>query len=294
MENKFCSKCGAQLTDTDVFCSKCGFKIDEAESVENLSIQNTTSGEKIKKKGNVCSLLAIIFGAIGIIPLLNFLFLPPAIILAIIGLIICKNRKKGITIASIIVVILSLVVSFSWIAPSNNSSKSSNENKETSTVVSQPEEQYENISFPETVKTDCFEIYFDKVLISKEIRPKRTSGYYNYKSADDGKQYCYIKGTIKNISGSSHEISISGDFVFDDTYEYTGIMLKDVKNGVDIVYLGETIQPLETIDFYYACSVPNEMLNTYKSAEVKLDMSTDLWDSSVDTLYNKYCLSFSR
>ncbi len=178
--------------------------------------------------------------------------------------------------------------------PTSNSNKTSYEKTETVTTIPQEEERYESISFPETVKTECYEIYIDGVYFNKEIRPKRTDGWYNYKSAETGKQYCYIKGTIKNIAGVSHQISISGDFVFDSTYTYGGLMLKDVKNGFDIVSLYETIQPLETIDFYYACSVPDEMVNSYNSAEVKLDISTDLWDDNYDTLFDKYSLSFGK
>ena len=66
---------------------------------------------------NFLSALLNLFSFALIIPILNILFLPPAIILAIIGLCISKNRKKGRTIASIIVVSISLIVSLSWMGP---------------------------------------------------------------------------------------------------------------------------------------------------------------------------------
>ena len=115
-----CGKCGTPLVTGQEFCSKCGQKVGVMLD-HNVSSAINQFNANIKpekpKKGNVCSVLAIVFGSIGFIPLLNILFLPPAIILAIIGLCISKNRKKGRTIASIIVVSISLIVSLSWMGP---------------------------------------------------------------------------------------------------------------------------------------------------------------------------------
>ena len=208
---------------------------------------------------------------------------------------VLKRKGKGCLVVLLFPVILIAIISVVGMI-SRNDTYSNGVDGETTTrfIETTTEEQYEYISFPQTVRTDCFEIYVEGVYISKEIRPKRTNGYYSYKSAESGKQYCYIKGTIKNTAGTSHQISISGDFKFDNTYSYTGLLLKDVENGVDIVTMYETIQPLETVEFYYACCVPDEMINNYYSSEVKLDVSTDLFDSSCDTLYDKFCLSFSN
>ncbi len=67
-------------------------------------------------KSNKCAVLAIIFGAIGMIPFLNFIFLLPAIILAIIGIATGKGKKKGAMIASIVVVVISLIISIAWMS----------------------------------------------------------------------------------------------------------------------------------------------------------------------------------
>ena len=206
-------------------------------------------------------------------------------------------KRKGVgCLVALLLPVLAIVVLFVIGTVSSNNRNSNNANNDsviTTSYKPMTEEQYEFISFPETVRTDCFEIYIEGVYINKDIRPKRTNGRYSYKSADAGNQYCYIQGTIKNISGTSHEISISGDFTFNNTYSYTGLMLKDVENSVDIVTLYESIQPLETVDFYYACSVPNELINNYYSGEVKLDVSTDLFGNASDVLYDKFYLSFN-
>lgn len=118
-----CGKCGAPLTEGQEFCAKCGQKVGVIldQNVSNAINQFNANIKPDKpKKGNACSVLAIVFGSIGLIPLLNILFLPPAIILAIIGLCISKNRKKGRTIASIIVVSISLIISLLWMGPELN------------------------------------------------------------------------------------------------------------------------------------------------------------------------------
>ena len=124
-----CGKCGAPLMEGSEFCSKCGQKVGVMVS-QNVSSAinqfNANIKQEVPKKGNICSLLALIFGIIGFIPLLNILFLPPAIILAIIGFCISKNRKKGVTIASVIVVVVSLFVSLLWMFPGLFASKNFN------------------------------------------------------------------------------------------------------------------------------------------------------------------------
>lgn len=288
---KICKQCNNFLTDDVKFCPNCGCKIEENSNPTSTQIIATPP-----KKTNICSLLAVIFGAIGIIPLLNFLFLPTAIILAIIGLILSKNRKKGITIASVAVVIISLVISITWISPitSGNPVVGAKEDTETSQTLRSTEEQYEYISCPDTVTTDYFQINIESVYTSNEIRPTRTNGLYSYKQAESGKQYFYIKGTIKNTSGTTHQISFLGDFIFDNTYTYNGLLLKEVDNGIDNVLMYETIQPLEQLEFYYACCIPDETINNYISAEIKFEVISDLYDSSADTKYNKYSLEFIK
>lgn len=291
---KKCKMCNELLEDSAIFCSKCGCKTNE----ENILEQTKSTIILPPQKANICSKLAIIFGAIGIIPLLNILFLPAAVILGIIGLFTSKNKKNGVTIASVIVVVISLVISFVGLGdilsgkPITNTDSNSEMIQTSSDLIE--EEQHEYISFPETVTTDYFEIHIDGVYVSKEIRPMYTNGRYSYKSAERGKQFCFIKGTIKNTSGNSHQISILGDYTFDNVYSYDGLLLKDVENGVENVLMYETISPLEKITFYYVCSVPDETINNYDSAEVKFEVITDLYEGDYNTKYNKYSLSFGQ
>jgi RNA polymerase subunit RPABC4/transcription elongation factor Spt4 len=113
-----CGKCGAPINQGQEFCPKCGQKVGvilDANVSSAINQFNATIALPEKKKGSTCSLLAIIFGAIGIIPLLNFIFLLPALILGIIGIFNSKGKKKGRMIASIIVLVISLTVSVAWV-----------------------------------------------------------------------------------------------------------------------------------------------------------------------------------
>ena len=72
---------------------------------------NSETEPKVKNKPNICAILAIILGALSLIPCLNFVFLLPAIVLGIIAICVNKKRKKGLVIASSIVVAVSVICS---------------------------------------------------------------------------------------------------------------------------------------------------------------------------------------
>ena len=105
----YCRNCGTQLEEGLTLCPKCNEDINSF--ISDVPVQ------PIKKKANVCSILAIIFGTIGIVPLINILFLPIAIILTIVGVCVCKNRGKKSMVASIIVTIISIIISALWMIP---------------------------------------------------------------------------------------------------------------------------------------------------------------------------------
>ena len=112
----YCNKCGTQINENAKFCPNCGHNLTEwqnPKSAPNVEIRI----EPIKKRKSTYLILSIVFAAIGIIPLLNFLFLPLAVIFAIIGFVTNKNIFTKTKIASVIVVIISIVISLLWIIP---------------------------------------------------------------------------------------------------------------------------------------------------------------------------------
>jgi len=115
----FCKKCGNQIDENAKFCPNCGYNLG---NTEETVITHSIEKETKKKKTNICSILSIIFASIGIVPLLNILFVPIATILAIIGLATGKNTREKIKIVSVIMVIISIIVSLLWMIPAINGS----------------------------------------------------------------------------------------------------------------------------------------------------------------------------
>ena len=112
----YCEKCGTQIEENAKFCPNCGNNLTEpskAETTQNFEVKSVP----VKKKKSKCLVLSIVFAAIGIIPLLNILFLPIAVVLAIIGFVTNKNEFNKIKLVSAIVVIISFVVSLLWMIP---------------------------------------------------------------------------------------------------------------------------------------------------------------------------------
>ncbi len=105
-----CEKCSTSYEGN--FCPNCGY--------QNVCVVENVEEQAKKKKGNVCSLLGVIFGAISIVPVLNLIFLLPAIILTIVGIVKSKDRKKGIMVASIILVVVALISFVLWVGTSDS------------------------------------------------------------------------------------------------------------------------------------------------------------------------------
>lgn len=112
----YCEKCGAQIDENAKFCPNCGNNLKEKQNLGTAPSVEPSS-VPVKKSNSVCLVLSIVFAAIGIIPLLNILFLPIAVILAIIGFVTNKNEIIKIKIASAIVVIISIIISLLWMIP---------------------------------------------------------------------------------------------------------------------------------------------------------------------------------
>ena len=126
----FCEKCGSTIDENAKFCPSCGFKLGEKKETVEESSANPT----VKKKANICSILSIVFASIGIIPLLNILFVPVATILAVIGIATGKGKGKTIKIASVIVVIISIVILLLWMMPTTPSNPSTDNNESTTST----------------------------------------------------------------------------------------------------------------------------------------------------------------
>ena len=278
----YCKQCKELLSEGAAFCPKCGCKVEETYTQPQTANNTVVS----QKKTNVCSILAIIFGAIGIIPLLNFLFLPAAIILAIIGAVMSKNRKKGVTIASAIVVVLSLIVSIAWLTPAFTPSETPSGNNGTSTNSTPTEElTYIEIHEGGKIETDFVLITIDEVSTTSTIRSINSSTVLN---ADTGEEYVYVKGTIKNKSNSSYDLGSMGSYSYSsnvDTMidcklkmsngeqEYGSLLIDD--GGIYGIISDGRISPNETVTYYFAFTVDKSQSTYYNNGEIFIAFADD-------------------
>lgn len=272
----YCKQCSEPLSDGVVFCPKCGFKVEETNNEPQIA--NNT--EIPQKKTNVCSILAIVFGAIGIVPLLNFLFLPAAIILAIIGAVLNKNRKKGVVIASAIVVVISLVISIAWLAPAFTPSKTPSENNGTSTndtpTIAEP--TYTEVYEGGKIETDFVIITIDEVSTTGTIKSINSSVVLN---SDAGQEYVYVKGTIKNKSNTSYDLGSIGSYAYSSSVDtmidcklkmsngeqkYGSLLIDD--GGIYGITSDGTILPQEEVTYYFAFKLEKSQSAYYSNGEI--------------------------
>ena len=109
----YCNKCGTALPDNSTFCHKCGNRMDvfgiQPPSQQPIISHTFSTPTPQELPANKCSVLATIFGSIGIVPLLNIFFLPPAIVLMLVGLFTCRRTKKNAVISSVVVVSIAII-----------------------------------------------------------------------------------------------------------------------------------------------------------------------------------------
>ena len=262
----YCKRCRKPLT-TGSFCPYCGYNQKE------LTPTPPPPQAITKKKGNPCSVLAIIFAIIGMIPLLNILFLPIAIILAIIGFSIRKNRKKGATILSILVVIISICIfANSTIPKLAGSNTSNNSSSQTEELI------YEEISINSTIENEFVRITINEVSTATTLRSINSNAVLN---ADADKEYIYLKGTLTNLTATPYTLGALGSFssssnpldpldcilqLADGEEEYCTLLIDD--GGFYGILSDGKIFPQETVTFYFVCTVERGHISYYKNSEL--------------------------
>lgn len=142
-----------------------------------------------------------------------------------------------------------------------------NSDSNSSGSASSEELEFEAVNYGDKISLDFVEMSIDTASISEEIYPTDTSGVYSYKPDQDGEQYFYLSGTIKNTGGSAYSVEdMEIEFVFDDKYTYSGYLIAD-DGGND--FFGDYVKPFGSVKYYIYSSIPDELISTYSICNIK-------------------------
>lgn len=108
----YCSKCGKENDNTGKFCGNCGEKIEIKEQVQNINIKNN------KKMGSTnLSIISLIFCILQFaatfiaseIPILEFLYNIPWVLISLVLAIISRCKYKD-TMSLVLIIIDSILI----------------------------------------------------------------------------------------------------------------------------------------------------------------------------------------
>lgn len=137
------------------------------------------------------------------------------------------------------------------------------------TVEAAEQDGFTTVELGELVSLDFTEFTIDGWGQGEEVYPDNPTGYYHYMPDTENQSYFYTWGTLKNISGNSFEFSNSSlcSVTFDGKYNYVGNLEAD--EGGDFSYIYAYLDPLVSEKFYIIVSIPDELANSFSTAEVK-------------------------
>lgn len=130
--------------------------------------------------------------------------------------------------------------------------------------------EMDEINIGDTITLDFVEITIDSTGVADTILPSRV---YSYISDIENEQYFYVKGTIKNLSGETYNVSdIFAQMIFDGKYNYNA-RLDACAYSND--FFGENVKPLGTVEFYINASIPDELIDTYTNCSIIFGFPTE-------------------
>lgn len=136
-------------------------------------------------------------------------------------------------------------------------------------VYASAPQETKNINVGETIALEFVEITIDELTEAQEFKYTSgssgisiTTGVYE----EEGKTYIGLKGRMKNLLGDAiRPRDIVGELVVDDkyTYEVSVFTCDDNANS------GFEIAPLENVNYVIYASVPDELIESYKTCSLR-------------------------
>ena len=176
------------------------------------------------------------------------------------------------------------VVSAALVGCGSSSSAESNGSAATSTAaISSSVEEVSTVAIGETATIGGWEITVTSVEYAPELKAVSSSPMGSDTiSASDGNQFVIVNVQIKNINSSSQiflpDTPISGytqeTLIYDGTYEYRGRSTTSSLNIFNSV-IHKVVSPLETKTGYIAFDVPNEVAESEKPLQLRIEEEKD-------------------
>lgn len=140
--------------------------------------------------------------------------------------------------------------------------------------------EFETAELSSVIDTGYLEMSLDTFERTNEIAASNTESFYECLPEEENSDYMYLSGSFKLTGADPIDIRyIYVEFVFDDTYTYPGDVVAS-NGGKKFV---NDINPLENVTYYLYASVPNELLDTYKSCTVYIGFTQNFAPTFRDT-----------
>lgn len=151
------------------------------------------------------------------------------------------------------------------------------------------------VNIGDTITLDFVEIGIEDHSISDTILPVDTSRMYSYISDVENEKYFYISGTLKNTSGNSYSVEdVLVEMAFDNKYNYRGYLAASSGND----FYADTVKPLGTVKYYIYSSVPDELINSYKTCVITFGFSdsfnTSKYSITKEDCNNQYSITIEK
>lgn len=190
-------------------------------------------------------------------------------------------KKVFLVLAACAVVSAALVGCGSSSAPESQSAVTSG-NVAVSSTVDSTIEEVRTIAIGETATIGGWEITVTSIEYAPELTPISQSSMGVPIPASDGNQFAIVNVQVKNISEDLESFLPSTSFVehteetliYDGKYNYNGRSTEGLISTFNSL-VDKVISPLETKTGYIAFDVPNEVAESEKPLQLKIEQKKD-------------------
>lgn len=132
------------------------------------------------------------------------------------------------------------------------------------------------IALGQTIETENYTFELTGAELMSEIYPPDTSSYYRYYEDMADSQYYVVRGTFKNTGSNFADLryGTKATFTFNGEYEIEGEVEACRSDSSD--FDAYQMNPLETVQLYIYCTVPNEMAEQLDSIQMSWQFANDL------------------